>query len=156
MHSSNHFKTSFQSSTNYHILELYVRYVIILGVPSATIPSEISFCFGEEAKIDAVLSSFPPLEGASWQKSSDSVTFENIDIDHQKYYGSKTDPTEAVLTFTNATFDDMLYYRLHVWNKIGESVSNVVHLNVTGSKKQIVHNNKNLSILPIWTGEDNE
>lgn len=33
----------------------------------------------------------------------------------------------------NTTFDDILYYRLLVWNIIGDCVSNTLYLNVTGS-----------------------
>jgi hypothetical protein len=60
------------------------------------------------------------------------MTFETIDMKHPKYFGSNTDPNNPVLLLTKATSDDKLYYRLLVWNKIGQCVSNTVHLNVTG------------------------
>lgn len=68
-----------------------------------------------------------------WQKSNDNVTFECIDINEAKYYGSRLDPESPKLVITKTTFEDMLHYRLLIWNKIGERYSNTTHLNVTGS-----------------------
>lgn len=68
-----------------------------------------------------------------WQKSNDGITYEYIDINEAKYYGSRLDPESPKLVITKTTFEDMLYYRLFIWNKIGESYSNASHLNVTGS-----------------------
>lgn len=68
-----------------------------------------------------------------WQKSNDGITYEYIDINEAKYYGSRLDPESPKLVITKTTFEDMLYYRLFIWNKIGESYSNASHLKVTGS-----------------------
>jgi hypothetical protein len=87
---------------------------------------------GSESRIYSKITACPLPEGVSWQKSSDEVKFETIDVKKPKYFGSSLDPNNPVLFFTKATFDDKLYYRLLVWNKIGQCVSNTVHLNVTG------------------------
>jgi hypothetical protein len=87
---------------------------------------------GSETKIDSVVAACPPPERVSWQKSRDSVTFEPINMDNPKYYGSQGDPSNPILIFRKVTFDDRLYYRLLVWNKIGQSISNTVYLKVTG------------------------
>lgn len=68
-----------------------------------------------------------------WQKSNDDIKYECIDINEAKYFGSRLDPNSPKLIITKTTFEDMLYYRLLIWNKIGESYSNTTHLNVTGS-----------------------
>jgi hypothetical protein len=108
---------------------------INLGIPNAmliTEPNTGSVCFGKETKIDSTIETCPPLEGALWQKSSDLVTFEEMDMKNPKYFGSTSDIANPVLKFAKPTFSDRLYYRLQVWNKIGESYSNTVYLNVTG------------------------
>lgn len=70
-----------------------------------------------------------------WQKSKfdENERFECIDINEEKYFGSCLDPESPKLVITKTTFEDMPYYRLLIWNKIGEHYSNTTHLNVTGS-----------------------
>ena len=107
-------------------------YFAFIDIPSATISNEVSVYVGSRTNISSKVEACPPPEGITWQKSSDSVTFENINIDNPRYYGSTNDPSSPVLTITKSTFDDKMYYRLLVWNKIGQRVSNTVYLNVTG------------------------
>jgi hypothetical protein len=115
----------------------YVIFVIV-GIPTATVFTEVPIYVGTEAKIDSLIAACPLPERVSWQKSFDSVTFEAIDMDDPRYYGSKLDPTNPVLIFRKVSFDDKLYYRLLVWNKIGECISNTVYINVTGGMYAVI------------------
>lgn len=65
-----------------------------------------------------------------WQKSIDRHNFSSIDVEDPKHEGSSPDPKLPLLVITNTTFEDVLYYRLRVWNRIGEIFSNTLHLNV--------------------------
>ncbi|XP_062568433.1 titin-like, partial [Saccostrea cucullata] len=109
---------------------------IILGVPKVSILAE-SVCYGENTDINSVVSSCPPAERAVWEKSIDAVIFETIYVRDRKYANSILDPSNPVLRLTSLTFDDKLYYRLRVWNSIGECVSNTILLNVTGDPPNI-------------------
>lgn len=71
-----------------------------------------------------------------WQKSIDGDTFQELDIGETKYYGSSIDPHCPKLVIRKTTFEDTLYYRLQVWNKIGESFSNTSFIKVTGGKQR--------------------
>lgn len=71
-----------------------------------------------------------------WQKSIDRHNFSNINLGDPKHEGSSVDPQSPFLVITETTFDDVLYYRLRVWNTIGEHFSNTLDLNVTGSMLQ--------------------
>jgi hypothetical protein len=82
--------------------------------------------------INSDVEACPPLEGYFWQKSSDSVKYENIDVSNPKYYPKSSDSSKPVLNFPKTSFDDRAYYRLRVWNKLGECYSNIAYLNVTG------------------------
>lgn len=76
--------------------------------------------------------SCPSPDGAEWQQSNDGKTFESITISKPKYYGSSCEPKSPLLIIPNVTFEDKLYYRLLVWNTIGEQYSNTVFLDVKG------------------------
>lgn len=89
--------------------------------------------FGSKATITAVVSSTPSPEHVKWQKSKDGNNFYCLDVTKSNYYGSNDAPLKPLLVIPKATFDDKLYYRLLVRNKIRESVSDAVYLNVTGS-----------------------
>lgn len=105
-----------------------------LDVPSVAIEVNPTVYFGSNATITAVVSSTPPPEQVIWQKSKDGNNFHCIDIRKPKYYGSNDIHSKPLLVIPKATFDDKLNYRLLVRNKIRESISETVHLNVTGSK----------------------
>lgn len=102
-------------------------------IPSAKILVDSKVFFGSELKIWPCISSTPRPNKAEWQKSVDGDVFHCIDIDKQEYNGSAKDPKFPSLVIQNTTFENMLYYRLRVWNGIGECVSNTVFLDVTGS-----------------------
>lgn len=89
-------------------------------------------------------SSVPSLDGVKWQKSLDGVTFKCIDITKPRYYGSSIKPKAPSLVIPKTTFEDAFHYRLFVWNKIGEHVSNTLRLNVTGSMYLFKMNNKTI------------
>lgn len=117
--------------------KIYLNY--FLDVPSVDIEVNPTVYFGSKATITAVVSSTPPPEQVIWQKSKDENNFYCIDITKPNYYGSNDIPFKPLLVILKATFDDKLNYRLLVRNKIGESISETVHLNVTGSKILFLH-----------------
>lgn len=100
-------------------------------IPSVKIFEDSSVCFGSETTIRSVISSTPPPEKIEWQKSMDEVNFSCIR--YAKYPQSTNKSTCPSFVIKKTSFDDRLFYRLLVWNGIGESVSNTVFLNVTGS-----------------------
>lgn len=106
---------------------------MFLDVPSVDIQVNPTVYFGSKAIISAVVSSSPPPEQVKWQRSKDGNNFHCIDITKPNYYGSNDIPSKPLLVIPKATFDDKLYYRLLVRNKIRESISDAVCLNVTGS-----------------------
>lgn len=89
--------------------------------------------FGSKATITGVVSSTPPPEQVKWLESKDGNNFHCIDTIKPNFYGSNEIPFKPLLVIPKATFDDKLYYRLLVRNKIGERLSDTVYLNVTGS-----------------------
>lgn len=106
-------------------------YAFFTDVASVQISVDSQVCCGSETTIKSVVSSIPTPEKIEWQNSKDGIDFSCI---------SKPEFFEIDDTFTcpffllpKTTFADKLYYRLLVWNGIGESVSNIVYLNITGS-----------------------
>ncbi|XP_056017067.1 neuronal cell adhesion molecule-like [Ostrea edulis] len=89
-----------------------------LDVPVAKIVTVETVYFGDGTKINSVITACPPLEA-------------------DEYFGSNKDPNNPIMIFPKANFDDRLYYRLVIRNKIGEHVSNTVYLNVTGGPPNI-------------------
>lgn len=102
-------------------------------IPNANIVTDSEIVFGSKTIIKALISSCPSICGMEWQKSIDRHIFSSINVVDPKHEGSSLDPESPLLVITNTTFDDVLYYRLRVWNTIGEHFSNTLHLNVTGS-----------------------
>lgn len=99
----------------------------------AKISTESRSYFGSCTSILSEVVSCPAPDGAHWQKSIDGRTFHCIDISETKYHGSSLNPESPSLEINPISFDDKQYYRLCVWNKIGEHASNTVFLNVIGS-----------------------
>lgn len=79
------------------------------------------------------MSSVPSPFGVEWQKSIDNQNFSCINVTDPKFEGSSQKSKSPLLVITNITFEDVLFYRLRVWNAIGESFSNTLHLNVIKS-----------------------
>lgn len=94
------------------------------------IVTDSEIVFGSKTIIKAFISSCPSICGMEWQKSIDRQHFSSIDVEDPKHVGSSPGPQFPLLVITNTTFDDVLYYRLRVWNKDGEIFSNTLHLNV--------------------------
>lgn len=104
------------------------------GIPKATISTESKVYLGFTAQIRSKVSSNLPLSKYKWQKSVDGNAFEYIDNNERiPVYNGTGQLMNPSLLIRNTTFDDILYYRLLVWNRIGGCVSNTVYLNVTGS-----------------------
>lgn len=101
-------------------------------IPKVTISTDSKVYLGSTTQIRSKVSSTLPLSKYEWQKSVDGNVFQCIDINELKYRG--TDGLKnPLLVISNTTSDDILYYRLSVWNIIGGCVSNTVYLNVIGS-----------------------
>lgn len=110
--------------------------------------------FGSEATITAVVSSIPEPEHVKWQKSKDGNNFYCIDVTETNYCGDYETPLipSHLLVIPKATFDDKLYYRLLVKNKIRESISDTVYLNVTGSMEFLFFGNAHIfNLLHVHT-----
>lgn len=79
------------------------------------------------------MSSVPSPFGVKWQKSFDGQNFSCINVNDPKFEGSSENSISPFLVITNTTFEDVLYYRLRVWNALGESFSNTLSINVIKS-----------------------
>lgn len=99
--------------------------------PSVKILVDSSVCFGSTTTIKSEVSSTPKPNKIEWQKSKDGIDFQCIET--PLYFRSTDIFTSPSYVIPKTTFTDKRYYRLLVWNEIGESVSNTVYLNVTGS-----------------------
>lgn len=98
--------------------------------------------FGLRTIIKSEVFSCPTPVRAEWQNSDDGKTFRQIDTNNPHYYGStevRKYSKSPLLVIPYTTFDDMLHYRLLVWNKIGDHFSNTLYLNVTGSKRSTIY-----------------
>lgn len=104
-------------------------------IPSVEIFIDSPVYFGSKTTIKSVVStSMPTPEKIEWQESKDGVDFNCIG--YAKYPQSTNNFICPSFVINETSFDDKRY-RLLVWNRIGESVSNTVYLNVTGSKAYI-------------------
>lgn len=91
----------------------------------------------QETTISSIVKSIPPPEKAQWQTSIDGNEFYDIDVTQQKYAGSYHNPESPYLVIPEITSDDIRFYRLQIWNKLGANVSNDVYLKFTGSLPNI-------------------
>lgn len=108
----------------------------IADVPRAHISTDSKGCFGSTTIFkSSVTTPSLKLKGIEWQSSSDGKKFVPIDISKPHYHGSKLIPL-PLLVISKTKFEDNLYYRLHVWNIIGDRFSNELYLDVRGSMNQ--------------------
>lgn len=107
-----------------------------LDVPNAKIYTKSNVYYGSQTQIVCEVSSCPSLDGTTWEKSVDGQVFRCIDISNPKYDGSSNDIKNPLLVIPKVSFEDTQFYQLVVWNKIGKSASNKVHIQVTGSMYQ--------------------
>lgn len=115
---------------------------VTLGVPRAEISTDSEVMFGLKTTITSAVLSCPTPDEVEWQNSNDGKTFRRIDISEPHYYGSSLSPDSPLLVIPYTTFDDMLHYRLLLWNKIGDQCSNTLYLNVTGCPPNIMTNHQ--------------
>lgn len=114
----------------------------IADVPYVTIPAECGLLHsyrGSKTLIQPKIISCPSYNSVEWQYSSDGHMFRAIDISKPHYYGSSKNPGSPQLVIPKTTLDDMLHYRLLVWNNIGYQCSKAVYLSVTGSMYHTIH-----------------
>lgn len=115
-------------------ISIFNNVTFVAGFPSAQISVQHkNIHVGSEIKIVSHDLSNPSADKFEWQKSKDGKDFDFIDITKPKYFGSSHTSKHPVLVIPKATFEDKLYYRLVLWNKFGEDVSNTVDINITGS-----------------------
>lgn len=107
--------------------------LFLADIPCAELSVEANGFYGSKATIKSMVFSCPSPEKVQWQKSQDKRVFLTIDITVPEYIGSRDVPKSAILVIPKISFDDKLFYRLVVWNKIGQNYSNIIYLNVTGS-----------------------
>lgn len=104
--------------------------IVFADIPILNIVTDSEIVFGSTTIITAFISSCPSICLMEWQKGNDRQNFSSIDVKDPKYEGSSFGPKLPLLVITNTTFEDVLNYRLRVWNKDGEIFSNTLHLNV--------------------------
>lgn len=92
-------------------------------------------CCGSESTIKSLVSSIPTPKKIEWQNSKDGIDF--FRISKPEFFETDDSFTCPFFLIPETTFADKRYYRLLVWNGIGESVSNTVYLNITGSMVKI-------------------
>lgn len=85
---------------------------------------------GLKTTIKPTVVSCPPPNKVQWQSSNDGKTFNEINISKSH----SLSPESPLLVIPYTTFDDMLYYRLRLWNELGDQFSNTLYLKVTGCK----------------------
>lgn len=120
---------------------------LMFDVPKAKLKLSTEFSrdevfFGSKVILNSEVSSCPSLDGVKWQASIDAENFTCIDIGEQRYVGSQDNPECPLLVIPKITFEDIFYYRLLVWNKIGKGASNSLRLNVTGSPPNVLTNHE--------------
>lgn len=106
---------------------------MFVDVPCIEISIESPVHLASYTTLTSIVSSMPPPEKAQWQKSNHGKDFAVLEVTKSKYFGSNVSPECPRLVIPKTTFDDMLYYRLQISNKLGVNVSNIVYLEVTGS-----------------------
>nr|XP_034324490.1 uncharacterized protein LOC117689028 isoform X4 [Crassostrea gigas] len=110
---------------------------VVLGLPRPHLLSSTTTIHGSKTTINCRISSCPSPEEVQWQKSSNGTTFSSVDVKDPKYHGSNEDLCTPFLIIPKTTFDDCLYYRIIVRNKIGECKSDTFFLEVTGDRPNI-------------------
>lgn len=99
----------------------------ITDVPSVELLEVSPIVYGFKTTLKSSISSTPTPQKINWRTSKDGVEFHSIKKAKESSYD-----------IHKATIADKLYYRLHVRNGIGETISNTVYLNVTGSMMLIL------------------
>ncbi|XP_062566132.1 uncharacterized protein LOC134228497 [Saccostrea cucullata] len=116
------------------------RLTVIGEIPTITMPQEVEVPFGSTAVLQPMIQAFPDIEAIEWQKSRrmdpNAEEFEIIDVTSPKYSRSTLDPKHPKLIINETTFDDNLFFRLVVVNKVGRS-SSCTFLHVTGSPPNV-------------------
>lgn len=106
---------------------------MFVDVPCIEISTKSPVHFASDTTLTSSVSSMPPPKKAVWQKSKNGNDFSELVVTKSKYFGSNVSPECPRLVIPKTTFDDRLYYRLQISNKLGVNVSNIVYLKVTGS-----------------------
>lgn len=110
---------------------LIIFFRFFTDIPCVKILVDSPVRFGSETIIKSVISSTPTPEKIEWQSSKEGIIY--YCIGKPSCFGRLDIFKMPSLVIPKTTFNDKLHYRLLVWNGIGESVSNSVYLNVTGS-----------------------
>lgn len=111
---------------------LIIFFRFFTDLPCVKILVDSPVRFGSETIIKSIISSTPTPEKIEWQSSKEGIHY--YCIGKPSSFGRLDIFKMPSLVIPETTFNDKLYYRLLVWNGIGETISNTVYLNVTGSK----------------------
>lgn len=108
-------------------------FYLSIGCPVVIIsPGFVSTNFGTSAQFIAIVeSNFDPALESRWLRQRSNIT-ETIDINHQKFLGSRNLPSPELL-INNVTFEDEVNYQLQVRIVGGWCFGNNVSLEVRGS-----------------------
>lgn len=118
----------------YSIGKFLINYFYLsIGCPVVIIsPGFVSTDFGTSAQFIAIVeSNFDPALESRWLRQRSNIT-ETIDINHQKFLGSRNLPSPELL-INNVTFEDEVNYQLQVRIVGGWCFGNNVSLEVRGS-----------------------
>lgn len=116
-------------------LKAFYASFFFTDVPIVQISVDSQVCCGSESTIKSLVSSIPTPKKIEWQNSKDGIDF--FRISKPEFFETDDSFTCPFFLIPETTFADKRYYRLLVWNGIGESVSNTVYLNITGSMVKI-------------------
>lgn len=119
-----------------YLKAFYASFFFFTDVPIVQISVDSQVCCGSESTIKSLVSSIPTPKKIEWQNSKDGIDF--FRISKPEFFETDDSFTCPFFLIPETTFADKRYYRLLVWNGIGESVSNTVYLNITGSMVKII------------------
>jgi hypothetical protein len=114
-------------------------YLILLIVAKPTVSITVdpsnSIPFGASLNITATVTATPPANIATWQRKPGNATWFDIDISNSTYNGSSVTPDGPELVIASVTYsEDNVAFRCVVGNTEGETNSNEIIIDVTGSK----------------------
>jgi hypothetical protein len=93
-----------------------------------------SIQFGTALNITATVTANPPPNTAKWQRKPQNGAWSDIDINNSMYTGSSVTPSAPLLVISSITYsEENVTFRCVVGNAEGETISNDVTIDVTGS-----------------------
>jgi hypothetical protein len=120
------------NKTAQHLM-LYNKIVAKPTVSISANPSS-SIQFGFTLTITATVTANPPPNTTKWQRKPQNGAWSDLDINNSMYAGSSVTPSAPLLVISSITYsEDNVAFRCVVGNAEGETISNDVTIDVTGS-----------------------